>query len=304
MTSSFKTLLLISFLTAIFISVGGAIGGQQGAVIAFGIAMVMNFISYYNSDKIVLAMYKAQPIERADNPELYDMVARLANNAGLPMPKLCIINNPQPNAFATGRNPENGAVCVTTGIMQLLNERELAGVIAHELTHIKNRDTLVMTVTATIAGAISMLANFGSMFGMHRGSSDEHGNRGGSIAFVILISLLAPLAAMLVQMAISRTREYGADRGGAEISGDPEALASALQKISSAAGRINNHQAENNPATAHLFIINPLHMRGVDGLFATHPATENRIAELMKISGEMKNAGQIKERRRGTFADM
>ena len=262
--------------------------------------MAMNLFSYYNSDKIVLRMYKAQPISRQQNPELYDMVARLAKNAGLPMPKVCIINNPQPNAFATGRNPENGAVAVTTGIMQLLTQRELAGVIAHELAHIKNHDTLIMTVTATIAGAISMLANFGSMFGMHRGSADDNGNRGGGVVFALILSILAPMAAMLVQMAISRTREYGADKAGAEISGDAEALASALRKISDAAKRIDNNQAENNPATAHMFIVNPLHTRSVDSLFSTHPATENRIAELMKLERTMSS----RPRRQGTFGDM
>jgi heat shock protein HtpX len=230
---------------------------------------------------MVLRMHGARQVDRQSEPEFYAMVEELSQRAGLPMPKVYIMDNPQPNAFATGRNPENAAVAATTGLLQLLSRDEIAGVMAHELAHVKNRDTLVMTMTATIAGAISMLANFGMFFG---GSRD----RGplGAIG-VILMVILAPLAAMLVQMAISRTREYGADRGGAEISGQPMALASALAKISGAAHRIENPSAEANPATAHMFIINPLSGQRMDGLFSTHPDPRNRIEALKRIAQEI-----------------
>jgi heat shock protein HtpX len=231
---------------------------------------------------MVLSMHGAHQIERADAPEFYDMVAELAQKAGLPMPKVYIMDNPQPNAFATGRNPANAAVAATTGLLDRLSQDEVAGVIAHELAHVRNRDTLTMTVTATIAGAISMLANFAFMFGGSRDRNSPLGPLGG-----ILMLIVAPIAAMLVQMAISRTREYAADRGGAEISGQPMALASALRSIEGAAERIENDSAEANPATAHLFIINPLSGAGMDNLFSTHPATENRIAALEQIAREL-----------------
>lgn len=269
----FRTGLLIAGLTALFGVLGLMIGGASGMMIALLIACAMNLFAYWNSDKIVLRIYKAREISPQDQPGLHRMIQVLAERAEIPMPKAYIIQNPQPNAFATGRNPENGAVAVTTGLMQILNERELAGVIAHELAHIKNRDTLIMTLTATIAGAISMLANFALFFG------GGNQSRMGPIA-AILLAILAPLAAMLVQMAISRTREYAADKAGAEICGDPEALASALSKIENMARNVDNDAAENNPATAHMFIINPLHVRSMDSLFSTHPKTANRIEAL------------------------
>jgi heat shock protein HtpX len=280
-----KTFLLLAALTALFMFAGYALGGAGGAKIAFFIALAMNFFSYWNSDKIVLRLYKAQPLNPATHGNILNMVEELARNAGIPTPKAYIIENPQPNAFATGRNPANGAVAVTSGIVNLLSERELRGVIAHELAHIKNRDTLIMTITSTIAGALSYLANFAMFFGGSR-------ERGGNPIAIIVVSILAPLAAMLVQFAISRTREYSADRAGAEISGDPEALASALQKLQNSAKRIDNNVAENNPATAHMFIVNPLHARKVDGLFTTHPATENRVNALMQIASEMGVSGK------------
>jgi heat shock protein HtpX len=274
-----KTFLLLSALTAFFMASGYALGGAGGAKIAFFIALAMNFFSYWNSDKIVLKIYRAQPLDPVHYSRIINMVEELARKAEIPTPKAYIINNPQPNAFATGRNPANGAVAVTTGIIDLLSENELRGVIAHEIAHIKNRDTLIMTLTSTIAGALSMLANFAMFFGGNR-------ERGGNPFAVILVSILAPLGAMLVQMAISRTREYSADKTGAEISEDPESLASALKKIQGYASKIDNNVAENNPATAHLFIINPLHARKVDSLFSTHPATENRVNALMKMSSK------------------
>ncbi len=226
-------------------------------------------------------MQGAQEVDRASAPEYYDIVETLAQRANLPMPKVYVMDNPQPNAFATGRNPENAAVAATTGLLQTLSRSEIAGVMAHELAHIKNRDTLVMTMTATLAGAISMLANFGFLFG-GRDRNSPLGPLGG-----ILLLILAPLAAMIVQLAISRTREYEADRGGAEISGAPLSLASALHKISGMAHRIPNEAAEANPAMAHLFIVNPLSGQRMDNLFSSHPATENRVAELQKMAAEM-----------------
>ena len=234
---------------------------------------------------MVLRMHGAKQVDRQTAPEFYAMVEELSQRAGLPMPKVYIMDNPQPNAFATGRNPENAAVAATTGLLRLLDKDELAGVMAHELAHVKNRDTLVMTMTATIAGAISMLANFGMFFGGNRDRNSPFGAIG-----MILMVILAPLAAMLVQMAISRTREYGADRGGAEISGQPMALASALAKISGAARRIENPTAEANPATAHMFIINPLSGQRMDGLFSTHPDPRNRIEALKQFAQQMGNS--------------
>lgn len=272
-----KTSILLAGLMALFGWVGWMIGGQSGMFVALGIATVMNIGSYWFSDKIVLKMYGARLVSHGP---LYDMTAYLARRADMPMPRVYIIDNHQPNAFATGRNPENAAVAVHSGLMDILTERELAGVIAHELAHIKNRDTLIMTVTATVAGAISMLANFGMFMG---GNNQNGGRQGGHPILALAIMILAPLAAMLVQMAISRTREYNADRIGAEICGDPQALASALQKLEISARKIDNKIAEENPATAHMFIINPLHAHRVDHLFATHPNTRNRIAALLQM---------------------
>ncbi|MGQ0484633.1 MAG: zinc metalloprotease HtpX [Hyphomicrobiales bacterium] len=279
--NTMRTGLLLAAMTGLFLAVGFLLGGQTGMVMAFVVAAAMNLFTYWNADKMVLGLHGARPVDRAGAPEFHDLMAELVQRAGLPMPKLYIMDNPQPNAFATGRNPENAAVAATSGLLQLLNRDEIAGVMAHELAHIKNRDTLVMTVTATIAGAISMLANFGFLFG-GRDRNSPLGPLGS-----ILILILAPLAAMIVQMAVSRTREYAADRGGAEISGRPLALASALAKISNAAHRIENHSAEANPATAHLFIVNPLSGQRMDNLFATHPATENRIAALEAMAREL-----------------
>ncbi len=281
-----RTGLLMAGLMGLFLAVGWLLGREQGMFIAFLMAAGMNIFAYWNADKMVLRMYGARQVQRQEAPEFYGLIEELARNAGLPMPKVFIIDNPQPNAFATGRNPENAAVAATTGLLKLLDRDEIAGVMAHELAHVKHRDTLVMTMTATIAGAISMLANFGMLFG-NRGRDNPLGFIG-----VLLTVFLAPVAAMLVQMAISRTREYGADRGGAEISGQPMALASALAKISSAAHRIPNEEAERNPATAPMFIINPLSGRGMDGLFSTHPDPRNRIAELQKIAAEMGTGAQ------------
>ena len=278
--NAMKTGLLLAAMTGLFLAVGYLIGGQTGMLMALIFAGGMNLFAYWNSDKMVLRMHGARQVDSTSAPEYYGLIERLSRNAGLPMPKVFLMENPQPNAFATGRNPENAAVAATTGLLSMLNEREIAGVMAHELAHIKNRDTLLMTVTATFAGAISMLGNFAFFFG---GNRDRNSGLGpiGTLALIIL----APLGAMLVQMAISRTREYGADRGGAEISGDPLALASALQKISGAAHRIENPAAEANPATAHLFIVNPLSGQRMDNLFATHPATENRVAALETMAG-------------------
>ena len=264
--NTMRTGLLMAALMGLFLAAGYLLGREQGMLIAFVMAAGMNLFAYWNADKMVLRMHGARQVDRQSAPEFYGMVEELSQRAGLPMPKVYIMDNPQPNAFATGRNPENAAVAATTGLLQLLDRDEIAGVMAHELAHVKNRDTLVMTMTATIAGAISMLANFGMFFGGGRDRNNPLGAIG-----VILMVILAPLAAMLVQMAISRTREYGADRGGAEISGQPLALASALAKISGAAHRIENPTAEANPATAHMFIINPLSGQRMDGLFSTHP---------------------------------
>jgi heat shock protein HtpX len=277
--STVRAGLLLAAMTALFMAVGYLIGAEQGMAIAFLAALGMNAFAYWNSDKMVLSMYGAKPVDRNSAPRFYGIIERLAQRAGLPMPRVYIIENPQPNAFATGRNPEHAAVAATTGLLDILDEREVAGVMAHELAHVKNRDTLIMTITATLAGAIGMLANFAMFFG-GRGRNNPLGVAGG-----ILVMILAPLAAMLVQMAISRTREYGADEGGAAISGDPQALASALAKLEQGARRVPNHNAEANPATAHMFIVNPLSGRGADSLFATHPSTANRIARLRQMPG-------------------
>ena len=278
----FKTFLLMLVLTGLFILVGTAIGGKTGAVYAFVFAGLMNFVSYWFSDKIVLRMYGAKEVSQSEAPELYGIVAELTSKASLPMPKVYIMENETPNAFATGRNPEHAAVAVTSGIMRILNKEELMGVIGHELSHIQHRDILISTVAATIAGAISMLASmarWGAMFGGAR-SDDEEGGRGGNILVVLIVSIFASIAAMLIQMAISRSREYLADEGGAHLS-HPLSLAKALRKLEVASQRI---PMEANPSTAHMFIVNPLTGGGVLSLFSTHPPMEERIARLEEMS--------------------
>ena len=260
--------MLLAALTAIFIGVGFLVGGTGGAVIAFLIAAGMNLFSYWNADRLVLSMARAREVDERSAPEFYGLVRDLAARADLPMPRVYVADNPQPNAFATGRNPEHAAVCATTGLLSMLSRDEIAGVMAHELGHVRNRDTLTMTITATIAGAVSMLANFALFFG---GFGGNRNNNPLGVVGVLVAAIVAPVAALLVQMAISRTREYSADRAGAEISGKPASLASALAKISNAAKRIPNVAAERNPATAHLFIVNPLSGARMDNLFSTHP---------------------------------
>ena len=276
-----RTALLLAAMTSLFLGAGYLMGGEGGMMIALVIALAMNAFAYWNSDKMVLSMYGARQVDRKSAPGFYGIVEQLAIRADLPMPKVYVIENPQPNAFATGRNPENAAVAATTGLLDILDQDEIAGVMAHELAHVKNRDTLIMTITATIAGALSMLANFALFFG---GNSGNRNNPLGIVG-VILMMILAPLAASLVQMAISRTREYEADRIGAEICGRPLWLADALAKLEAGSQRIDNPVAENNPATAHMFIVNPLHTRSMDNLFSTHPAMENRIRRLRELAG-------------------
>src|SRR5215469_11049188 len=266
-------------MTGLFLVVGFLVGGQAGMLVAFLFAAGTNLFAYWNSDKMVLSMYGARQQDEASAPELVRLVAQLANRAGLPMPKVYIVDNPQPNAFATGRNPEHAAVCVTTGLLQRVDQEELAGVLAHELSHVKNHDTLTMTLVATIAGAVAMLANFAFFFGGR--SRNPLG-----IVGVLLVTLLAPIAAMFVQMAISRGREFEADRCGAELSGRPLWLASALRQIERSAARIDNPEADANPATAHMFIINPLH-GGFAGMFASHPSTDERVARLEAMARTM-----------------
>ena len=277
----FRTALLLAGLTALFMGIGFLIGGSGGAMIALAVAAAMNLFAYWNSDKMVLSMHGAQAIDPAAAPDLYAMVAELSRRANLPMPRLYLMDNPQPNAFATGRNPQNAAVAVTTGLLRSLDRDEIAGVVAHELAHIANRDTLIMTITATIAGAISMLGNFALFSGL---SGNRDNNNGFGLIGTMAMVILGPIAAMLVQMAISRTREYAADDLGARISGQPLALASALGKIASIAHMVPNDTAEHQPATAHMFIINPLSGERMDNLFSTHPATENRIAALRQLA--------------------
>lgn len=281
-----KTAMLLVALTGIFVAMGAAVGGQGGMVIAFIVALVMNAVSLWKSDKMVLRMFGAHEVDRDTAPDLVDLVHGLARRAELPEPRVYVMQNPQPNAFATGRNPQNSAVAVSTGLLDVLSREEVAGVVAHELAHIKNRDTLTMMVAATIGGAISMMAQylqFGMLFG---GQRDE---RGGGLGFItsLIAMIAAPFAAMIVQMAISRSREYQADRMGAMIVGNPLWLASALEKINARAHRIVNAPAEAVPSMASLFIINPLTGQGVDNMFSTHPNTENRIAELIKLAREM-----------------
>lgn len=278
-----KTTILMAAILALFGVVGAALGGASGMLIALVFAAAMNVYAYWFSDKAVLKMYGAEEVT-ADNVRFrnyYQMVKSLAENAQLPMPKVYVINETQPNAFATGRNPENAAVAATVGIMQILSERELRGVMAHELAHVKNRDTLISTISATVAGAIASIAQFGMLFGGGRG---DNGERNVNPLLGILVMLLAPLAASLIQMAISRSREFEADRGGAEICRDPKALASALEKIHNYAHRIPNETAEAHPETGQMMIINPLSGRSFDSLFSTHPRTEERIAKLMQLA--------------------
>jgi heat shock protein HtpX len=278
-----KTAMLMAAITALFMAVGQAMGGQQGMVLALLVALGMNFFSYWFSDKMVLKMYNAREVDENTAPGFYRMVRELAQKAELPMPRVYIIDEEAPNAFATGRNPHHAAVAATTGIMRVLNERELRGVMAHELAHVKHRDILISTISATMAGAISMLANFAMMFG----SRDSEGRPSNPIA-TIAVMILAPLAASLIQMAISRAREFEADRGGAEISGDPRALASALDKINRYARRIPLEATERHPETAQMMIVNPLSGGGLRGLFSTHPATEERVARLLALAASMR----------------
>ena len=296
MQNHLRTFTLLAALTALFVGIGYLIGGPTGMLIALVFAGGMNIFSYWNSDKIVLRMYGAKAVD-ASHPSAVVRtyvadVHELADRAALPRPKVYLIENDQPNAFATGRNPQNAAVAATLGLLQMLDRREIRGVMAHELAHVKNRDTLTMTVTATVAGAISALANFAMFFG---GNDRE---RPGGFIGTLALMILAPMAAGLVQMAISRGREYEADREGAAISGDPEALALALQKIEAYTKGRTLHTAEQNPASAQMFIINPLSGRGADNLFSTHPATNNRVAKLMAMIG--KAAAPLKRERRGT----
>jgi len=280
--NQFKTFILMLVLTGIFILVGTAIGGRSGAIYAFIFAALMNFFTYWFSDKIVLRMYRAQQVTQGEAPELYGIVAELTSKASLPMPKVYIIDNDTPNAFATGRNPEHAAVAVTSGILRILSKEELMGVIGHELSHIQHRDILISTIAATMAGAISMLASmarWGAIFGVGR-SDDEEGGGGGNFLFVLLFTMVGSVAAMLIQMAISRSREYLADEGGAHLS-HPLSLAKALGKLDMAAQR---NPMEANPSTAHMFIVNPLTGGGVLSLFRTHPPTEERIARLEEMA--------------------
>jgi heat shock protein HtpX len=274
-----KTAILMAAITALFGAVGAAMGGKSGMLLALGFAVVSNFFAYWFSDKMVLRMYNAQEVDESSAPQFYRMVRELAERAQLPMPRVYLIEEDAPNAFATGRNPEHAAVAATTGILRVLSASELRGVMAHELAHVKHRDILISTISATMAGAISALANFALFFG----GRDSEGRPSNPIAS-IAIALLAPLAGALIQMAISRAREFEADRGGAEISGDPHALASALDKIHRFAQGIPLETAERHPETAQMMIMNPLSAGGLRGLFSTHPSTEERIRRLMAMS--------------------
>jgi heat shock protein HtpX len=272
-----RTTLLMAAVVALFGVVGAAIGGAQGMLVALVLGGAANFFAYWFSDTMVLKMYNARQVDAASAPEYYGIVRELAQRAGLPMPKVYLIDEAQPNAFATGRNPEHAAVAATTGILQLLNARELRGVMAHELAHVKHRDILTSTIAATMAGAISALAHFGFMFG---GRGDDRPNP----VVAIVVMILAPIAAMLIQFAISRAREFGADSGGAEISGDPQALASALEKMERYARGLPMESAERHPETAQMMIVNPLSGGGMAGLFSTHPTTAERIARLLAMA--------------------
>lgn len=284
--NTLRTGILMALLTGLFLAVGALIGGGAGVMIAFVLALATNLFAYWNSDKVLLSMYGARQVDAVSEPGLYGLVQRLAAEAKLPMPRVYITENPQPNAFATGRDPDHAAVCVTTGLLAQVNQEELAGVLAHELGHVKHRDTLTMTMVAVMAGAISMLANMAFFMG-----GDRRNNPLG-LAGMLLVTLLAPVAAILVQAAISRSREFEADRAGAEITGRPLWLASALGQIERSARGIENYPADANPATAHMFIVNPLH-GGISGLFATHPSTEERIARLRAMAGA--NAAPVRK---------
>lgn len=291
-----KVGMLLAVMTAIFVGMGALIGGEVGMIIAFIIALGMNVFSFWNSDSLVLRMHGAQEVDASSAPDYYRMVEDLARRADLPMPKVYVMHSAQPNAFATGRDPHNSAVCASTGLLEMLSREEIAGVMAHELAHIKNRDTLIMTISATIAGAISMLANYLQFSMLFGGGRD---NRLGLIGSIVAV-FLAPMAAMLVQMAISRSREYVADRTGAEICGNPLWLASALKRIQGAASQIHMESAERAPASAHLFIINPLLGGTFDNLFSTHPNTENRIAELEEMAQQMGASSYTSDDRYGS----
>jgi len=273
-----KTAILMAGILALFGAVGGAIGGSQGMITALVIGAGMNLFAYWFSDKLVLRMYSAQEVDETSAPQLYGIVKELAARGGIPMPRVYVIDQPQPNAFATGRNPQHAAVAATTGILRMLTPRELRGVIAHELSHVRHRDILISTISATIAAAISNLAQFGMFFG-GRGDND----RPNPVVQMVLI-ILAPIAAMLIQFAISRAREFEADRGGAELSGDPNALADALIKIESQASGIPLPAAEQHPSTAQMMIVNPLAGGGLRTLFSTHPSTEERVARLRAMA--------------------
>jgi heat shock protein HtpX len=277
-----KTFILMAGIVALFGAIGYMLGGGVGMLIALALGGAMNFWAYWNSDKLVLRMYNAQLVDETLAPEFYGMVGELAQRAGLPMPKVYVINEDQPNAFATGRNPENAAVAATTGIMQVLTPRELRGVMAHELAHVRHRDTLISTISASLAGAISAVAQLGMMFG---GQHREGEQSGGNPLAGILVMLFAPVAAMLIQFAISRSREFEADRGGAEISGDPKALAQALDKIERYAKGLPMTTAEQHPETAQMMIVNPLSGGGLKGLFSTHPSTQERVERLLAMPG-------------------
>jgi len=280
MFNTMKTAVLMAAITALFMALGSFVGGRQGMAVALVVAIGLNFFSYWFSDKLVLRMYKAQEVDETSAPQFHRTVKELAERAGLPMPRVYVIDDEAPNAFATGRDPEHAAVAATTGIMRILSERELRGVMAHELTHVAHRDILISTISATMAGAISMLANFAVFFG----GRDSEGRPANPLAG-IAVALLAPLAASLIQMAISRAREFEADRGGAEISGDPQALATALQKIHAYAQGVPFLAAERNPATAQMMIVNPLDGGGLRTLFSTHPSTEERVERLLAMAG-------------------
>jgi len=276
MTNMIRTTVLLAGLTGLLLLIGGLVGGRSGMFLALIFSFVMNFGAYWYSDKLVLKMYHAREVSSADAPDLYRMVQRLAQNAGLPMPRLYIVDTPMANAFATGRDPQHAAVAVTTGITRILNRNELEGVVAHELAHIKNRDTLISTIAATIAGVITFLASMAQWSLIFGGNDDDRGNPLGILAMAIL----APIAATIIQLAISRGREFGADAGGAKICGDPLSLASALAKLETAAGAV---RADVNPSTAHMFIVNPLKGRTFASLFSTHPSTEERISRLRSL---------------------
>jgi len=289
MFNAIRTTLLLAVMTGLFMAIGFIVAGTFGMFFALAFALVTNFIAYWNSDKVVLRMQRAKEIGWHESPDIFELVERLAAQAEIPMPKIYVMENKQPNAFATGRNPENAAIALSTGLLELLDYDEVGAVIAHEMAHIRSRDTLTMTVTATFAGAISMLAQFGLFFGVRNTSSPL-----GPVASIVMI-IVAPMAALLVQMAVSRTREYEADMDGAQICGDPLALARALDKISKRAKNFENPFARRSPGMAHLFIINPLAGRGTDNLFSTHPNVENRIAALLELSKQM----QVEEPQQG-----